>query len=169
MLLNADEFVKILRQLRSDAGRMTERRKAPRVSIPGLAEIVPLELSDGRPSRLRVRLRDFSQGGIGFLWQRRVPKDWRFVLILPPGEVHEMTGMLCQVVRCATISKGLYQVGCRFVMQLASVVTEQVASCNPNTIAELALDAQPDDAHKLDPSVVERVIGTARDRVAKSA
>lgn len=92
-----------------------QRRAEPRVSARAHVTVMPL--NDNLESRaIDAPLRDFSAGGIGFLYTRKMLLDEQFVVLLPEGR--ESVAVLCQVAYYQPLGEHVYAVGAKFVRVL---------------------------------------------------
>lgn len=136
MILTAEQFERITKNLKSERSRSDERRGKPRVSLSGSMEVIQIVASDQPVVPFKARLRDFSSTGIGLLASGPLPKGCRLVVILPPGD-SEYGGLLCEVVRQQTVSGGSVQVGAAFIERLTTSSITHFRAGNLHELARL--------------------------------
>lgn len=92
-----------------------ERRTDERHDLRKLARIVLVRLQhpDGELESFRVRLRNFSAGGVSFIHGQKVFRGTPCVLALADGR-GENSIISGRFVRCSPVRKGVYEVGIQF-------------------------------------------------------
>jgi hypothetical protein len=114
MQLSAEEFADMIDSLqcalRTPKG--AEQRRAQRVKREVRMTITPVN-DGGRETPVAVLVRDVSAGGIGLLYQRRMPRQARFILRLPRPQEKPLS-ILCTVMHCQRMGSHLFSVGAEF-------------------------------------------------------
>jgi PilZ domain-containing protein len=116
MLLTAEQYEQIVRQLRSEQprARSSERRGSPRAGLRAQVRVIPCRTSD-EASLLTAWVRDISADGIGLLLPQRLPAGTYLVLTLPTATRKSATlDLLFLAVRCDPLPNGQFSVGARF-------------------------------------------------------
>ena len=116
MLLTAEQYEQIVRQLRSEQsrGRNTERRTSPRAGLRAQVRVIPCRTT-GDTTVLTARVRDISADGIGLLLPEPLAPGTYLVLTLSTAKRRSATlDLLFLAVRCEPLPNGQYSVGARF-------------------------------------------------------
>jgi hypothetical protein len=108
------EIVERLKETVTDAGRPNGQRGDERVAV-GTTVAVSVSPSDAYSSRatLKMRVADYSGGGIGLLVGDTVPIGSDVTVHLPKkgGGVFNLR---CTVCNCKSVADGVFRVGVRF-------------------------------------------------------
>jgi hypothetical protein len=108
MELSLDQFVDLLRRFEASPEPQDVRRTA-RIAIRRQVTIITDPILG---TETEMVLQDISRGGISLTHHEGMPRDKRFVLILPtPGERQEVT---CVVRHCQMIKHHLFRIGAQF-------------------------------------------------------
>jgi hypothetical protein len=119
MQLNADNYLQIVQQLRSDrvVASNKESRQSPRVGVSGRANILIPAKTGTKPTQVTVR--DLSARGVGLILPTSVlEKGDEFLLLLPQGKEHTRRAMLFVVRRTGQVDATLYSAGGEFVREV---------------------------------------------------
>ena len=99
-----------------------ERRALPRIRVWAPRTILlTAGAPGGRPETLDVWLVDLACGGISFLSPRPLDVGQEFTLTLPSMETSAFS-LLCRVHHCQAALNGTFNVGGRFITELAEQV-----------------------------------------------
>jgi hypothetical protein len=108
MELTLDQFIDLLRRFEANPEPREVRRTA-RISIRRQVTIITDPI-DGTESEMV--LQDISRGGVSLTHHEGMPRDKRFVLVLPTaGQRQEVT---CVVRHCEMIKHHLFKIGAQF-------------------------------------------------------
>jgi len=113
--LSAELFSQIVMGLQSDerASARHGKRKEGRVGVSCSIQVTPPLCDDNGPKTTRVKVRDISQSGIGFIAHMRMDVGLELECTLPRSD--GTTVEIKLVVRhCVQVSKGLFGIGASF-------------------------------------------------------
>jgi hypothetical protein len=108
MQLTAEWFQAVVKGLRSDekASRHHDKRKEGRVGVPCFVDLVPVVFHDRGLKVLRVKVRDISPSGMGFISHTKLEVGNELVCKLP-CENRPLIQVVMTVRHCLKISEEL--------------------------------------------------------------
>jgi hypothetical protein len=108
MELSLDQFVDLLRRFEANPEPQDVRRTA-RIAMRRQVTIITDPIAG---TETEMVLQDISRGGISMTHHEGMPRDKRFVLVLPmPGERQQV---MCVVRHCQMIKHHLFKIGAQF-------------------------------------------------------
>jgi hypothetical protein len=130
MHLTAEMYEDIVRSLRSDVLKGTERRRHPRVGMRVRITIIILDAA-GQPGKAEsVWVRDLSDGGIGLVATRPMKRGVLFIVQFIRSD-HQVLSLLCQVVQSHNVD---LIIGARIIRALTPFETDEIAGHRPLVI-----------------------------------
>lgn len=135
MQLTGELYEQVLRAIRPDRRRTNEARRLARVSVAFVLELrrVDPAAPEGMSGALRVRVRDLSPTGIGFISEAEFRAGERVVLHLPREGSTPLR--IASVVRfCFMVGHRLWRVGVHFVEDSQGTDYTRRAAQVPNAV-----------------------------------
>jgi hypothetical protein len=121
MELSARQFAEIVNHLKGPqrfGGRGPDQRRAPRVERQTRITIFPIDPAESRQG-VPVQVKNLSSRGLGFVRDQRMHSGDQFIVRLPREDTAASpVEMLCTVVHCENISKGIFSIGAEFTCVL---------------------------------------------------
>ncbi len=126
MLLTAEQFSDILRNLNSDrSGKTAEKRREPRVGVRLEAVVTPL-LPGAIAQGQRVTIRDLSRTGINIVCHGPMAKGTQFMVKMLKADQREINA-LYRVCNCNPLGPTHYAVGGSLLSISTSTTTKLAA------------------------------------------